>query len=82
MKDVIESLEMEEMKIHPFDTKMRYSIESSIKALKNLKKKKDYKARESEETILTGLKRMQQKDPLKFLYSFLEIVGARGSYKE
>jgi hypothetical protein len=63
-----------------FDTKMRSSIESAIVSLKSLAKKEGDAARKSEQADLDGLIRMQERDPLKFLYSFLEIVGARGKY--
>jgi len=65
-----------------FDTKMRRAIESSLDKLHSLSKRKDDdKAREYEQEALEGLKRLVKQDPVKFMYSVLEIFGVRGKYK-
>jgi len=64
-----------------FDTKMRRAIESALDQLVSLKKKDDPKARKHEQDVLNGLSRMMKSDPMKFMYSMLEILGVRGKYK-
>lgn len=65
-----------------FDTKMRRAIEHSADQLKSLgKKKDDPKARKAEDDVISGLQRMVKGDPVKFLYSVLEILGVRGKYE-
>ena len=73
MKELLEAME--------FDTKMRRSIESSFDQLRSLGKKEDDKYRAEEQNVINGLRNMMTRDPVKFLYSLLEVVGVRGKYK-
>lgn len=64
-----------------FDTKMRRSIEHSFDSLRSLAKKDDASgARKHEQDVIDGLLRTMKSNPEKFLYSVLEIVGARVTY--
>lgn len=65
-----------------FDTRMRRAIESALDQLKTLgTRRDDPDARKAEDNVIVGLQRMVKDDPVKFLYSFLEVVGVRGKHK-
>ena len=64
-----------------FDTAMRTRIMHAVAKLKKLSTKPDDKDRAEEQTVLNGLIRDAMKSPEKFVYSVLEIMGARGNFK-
>lgn len=65
-----------------FDTKIRRTIEHGVEQLQALAKKKaaGEDVAQDEDAVLTGLLRVQAANPRDFLYSVLEILGARGKY--
>ncbi len=82
MRKLIEKLEVAQTEgVLGFDTKMRRAIESAFDQLRALSQQDDWDAREREDDVVVGLQRMIRNDPVKFLYSVMEIVGVRGKYK-
>jgi hypothetical protein len=75
MRSIIEGMEQ------GFDTKLRLGIESAADQLRTLGKDDSEEARKREDDVITGLQRMVKADPVKFMYSVLEILGVRGKYK-